>query len=202
MAVEPKREQRGRHIVNRGSLDSIFGAAAAAPPAAAAAAADDSPAHSFTPTGDITPSATLKTLLYYEFHAIRRRERSHHGWRATSEKERQKRSPSPSFGSLNAGSRRQRNACRGVSWWPILIQMLRRSFRFRALQLTSTGGGTPRDSGRSTAGLPPPGSCRRCRGWWPGRSSGRLSPTSDCASRPPRTSGAPAVFGFAGPQNE
>lgn len=70
------------------------------------------------------------------------------------------------------------------------------------LKLTSTGGGTLRDSGHSTASLPPPGSYRRCRGWWPGRSSGRLSPTSDCASRPPRTSGAPAVFGFAGPKKK
>lgn len=64
--------------------------------------------------------------------------------------------------------------------------------------LTSTGGGRLQGSGRSRAGRPPPGSCRRCRGWWPCRSSGRPSPTSDCASPPPRTSEAPTVFGFAG----
>lgn len=63
--------------------------------------------------------------------------------------------------------------------------------------LTSTGGGRLRDSGRSRAGLPPRGSYRRCRGWWPCRSSGRLAPTSDSASLPLRTSGAPAMFGFA-----
>ena len=64
-------------------------------------------------------------------------------------------------------------------------------------ELTSTGGGRLQDSGRSTASLPPPGSYRRCHGWWPCRSFGRLAPTSDSSSRHPRTSGAPAVSGFA-----
>lgn len=61
----------------------------------------------------------------------------------------------------------------------------------------STGGGRLQDSGHSTVGLPPLGSYRRCRGWWPCRSSGHLSPTSDSSSLPPRTSEAPAMFGFA-----
>ena len=64
--------------------------------------------------------------------------------------------------------------------------------------LTSTGGGRPRDSGRSTAGPPPRGSCRRCRGWWPCRSAARPAPTSGSSCPLLRTSGAPATSGFAG----
>ena len=64
-------------------------------------------------------------------------------------------------------------------------------------ELTSTGGGRLQDNDHSTADLLPPGSYRRCRGWWPCRSSGRPLPTSDSSCLPPRTSGEPAVFGFA-----
>lgn len=63
--------------------------------------------------------------------------------------------------------------------------------------LTSTGGGRRQGSDRSTRDPHLPCSYRSCRGWWPCRFSGTLSPASDSAFQSRPSWGEPAELGFA-----